>query len=358
MAGPDSNYWKLYLQATQKLFDADLREVAQQSTADQTNAYADALGAWWGKVSPESPPATQQLFEKLIEQGAAYFKFAEHLNPDGGSTGKDATENWTSSALGILSQLEHAFSQPSTQQAASIDPVKKLVEQPLAAWQVFADSVANGNLGPQTLLSTLAASPALGINRESQLLVQQYLEKELEYQRVLAKYQQFHTAVGIKSCERLNSALSQTDSNRQKTFRAVYNLWVEVCEGVYAKEVATEVFSELYGKLVNAMMSLRHARQKLVDKTLAELGLPTRQHSEALTQSLQGLRRQQKLDQKEVGRLQLRCDQLEMTIAKSAGQAAPSNRAKSRSPKSRTAKSSKGKKSSKTARVKPPVKRP
>ncbi|MFC1664274.1 class III poly(R)-hydroxyalkanoic acid synthase subunit PhaE [Pseudomonadota bacterium] len=330
MAKSDNNYWKSYLEASQNLFDVGLPGLDKNSSADQPNAYADALSTWWRKVSPQSPPTTQQLFDKLVEQSTAYFQFAEHLKSNGASDGKKPVGNWTSSALNILTQLEKSFSQANSPPTTNIDRVKKFIEQPFSAWQAFANAPSDRLPDLPELLSNLLSSPAIGMNREFQTLVQQYLKREVEYQQVLAEYQQFHNNIGIKSCHRLKHALSIADGGQEKSFRAIYNLWVVQCEGVYAEEVSTELFSRLYGNLINALMSLQQTRQRVVNKTLASFGLPTQKNNEELTQSLQNLRHKQNRHENEVRRLQLKCDQLENLISKTT-----------RRPKERNAVSSK-----------------
>ena len=274
MSVADNNYWKSYLQATQGLF------------GDPSAAYADALRSWWLKISPESPPSTQQFFEKLIEQGAAYFQLSQYLGANGEATDKDTAGQWTESVINLVSQLEKSFSETISQDSASVVQLKKFIEQPYSGWEAFADSM--GNSGPVTkaLLANLKSLPAMGIGREIQMLVQQYLTEELTYQQVLAKYQQFHSKVGVSSCDRLRQALAAADIGQFNSARQIYDLWVQVCEAVYAQEVATPAFSRLFGELVNAMMALQNARQSLANKILSGLGLPTQRDNPGIDTGL------------------------------------------------------------------------
>jgi len=342
MSVADNNYWKSYLQATQGLFD------------DPSAAYADALRSWWLKVSPESPPSTQQFFEKLIEQGAAYFQLSQHLGGNGEATDKDTAGQWTESVMGLVSQLEKSFSETISQDSASVTQLKRFMEQPFSSWEAFADSLGNG--GP---LANLKSLPAMGIGREIQMLVQQCLTEELTYQQVLAKYQQFHSEVGVSSCDRLRQALAAADIGQFISARQIYDLWVQVCEAVYAQEVATPAFSLLFGELVNAMMALQNARQSLANKILSGLGLPTQRDNQALTQAFQRLRDEQKEYQNDIHQLRRRCDKLEKEISKTGHQAkqtelAGSKRSKPTTKRKKTSvsKKVKNKKRSKPTKVK------
>jgi class III poly(R)-hydroxyalkanoic acid synthase PhaE subunit len=77
--------------------------------------------------------------------------------------------------------------------------------------------------------------------------------------------------------------------------RGLYDLWVGACEDVYAEQVMTPEYALLHGKLVNALMALKHRLTTMVDETLGAMNMPTRAELRTLQDRLQETRRENKL---------------------------------------------------------------
>jgi hypothetical protein len=76
------------------------------------------------------------------------------------------------------------------------------------------------------------------------------------------------------------------------SLREVYDLWVDAGEAAYSEFVLTEEYAAIYGRLVNALMALKHHSQNLVDEAVGAANLPTRRDILTLQCRQQEARRQ------------------------------------------------------------------
>jgi hypothetical protein len=76
--------------------------------------------------------------------------------------------------------------------------------------------------------------------------------------------------------------------------REIYDIWVDCNEDAYSDYVFTEEFSDLYGKLTNALMAVKLNGQNMVDEFLKTMNIPTRHSMNTTNRRQQQLRREQK----------------------------------------------------------------
>jgi hypothetical protein len=76
-----------------------------------------------------------------------------------------------------------------------------------------------------------------------------------------------------------------------KSFREVYDLWIDAAEEGYAEVALSMEFREVYGALVNAQMRVRQQVQGEVERAGAALGMPTRTELSSVHQKLADMRR-------------------------------------------------------------------
>jgi class III poly(R)-hydroxyalkanoic acid synthase PhaE subunit len=71
--------------------------------------------------------------------------------------------------------------------------------------------------------------------------------------------------------------------------RALYDLWVDCAEEVFAKLAHDPAFIQLLGESVNAFMRLRKRQRTVLDYLLKQLDLPTRAEINSVHRKLQEL---------------------------------------------------------------------
>ena len=85
-----------------------------------------------------------------------------------------------------------------------------------------------------------------------------------------------------------------------KSLREIYDLWVECNEKAYAELVYTDEYSELYGRLTNALLAVKQHQGKVMDKLLAKLNMPTRQGMNTVLKRVQEMKRNQSKMEREI----------------------------------------------------------
>jgi hypothetical protein len=130
----------------------------------------------------------------------------------------------------------------------------------------------------------------------------------------------------------------------------MYGLWVDCNEKAYADYVTTDEYSELYGRLSNALMAVKQHYGKLMDKVLAKLNLPTRRGRDTILKRLQETKRNQSKSVAKIAALEGELQALRQMIEGNKKSSAP---AKSRSTSTR--KEAKKKTAKKTPSDKPIV---
>jgi regulator of replication initiation timing len=100
----------------------------------------------------------------------------------------------------------------------------------------------------------------------------------------------------MKSVDRMRSLVqSRLESGKPiDSARALYDNWVECCEGVYAEEVSTPEYARIHGELINAQMALKKRMSVMVDESLGAMNMPTRGELRTLQMRLQETRRENK----------------------------------------------------------------
>ncbi|MCI0400529.1 MAG: class III poly(R)-hydroxyalkanoic acid synthase subunit PhaE, partial [Gammaproteobacteria bacterium] len=138
--------------------------------------------------------------------------------------------------------------------------------------------------------------PGVGYTREWQEQVQEWFRLGGEYQTALQNYMNAFGRVAIDSLEHLKKKIVELAEQGRDltTLREIYDLWVDSSEGAYAQFVVTDEYAELYGRLVNALMALKHHGRSMVDEGLAAMNMPTRKGFDTMQSRQQDLRRELK----------------------------------------------------------------
>jgi class III poly(R)-hydroxyalkanoic acid synthase PhaE subunit len=124
--------------------------------------------------------------------------------------------------------------------------------------------------------------------------------------------------MGVGSVERLQWLVKEAEQKKKTigSARELYDMWVQCCEAEYADRVMTDEYTELHGRLVNALMRVKQRMSFIVDEYLGAMNMPTRRELRTLQDRVQEARRETK-------RLRSELDALKRQIGGTATAAAP-----------------------------------
>ena len=270
--------------------------------------WADAAERWWKLMTPPAPPSSRDLFDRLVEQGKTFLRFSEELTASTSRAGGafHSQEEWQRALRTIAENWQAGLGQPAgnpglaafwklpfdtlsrTASSASMFPGDFLESQKPEAWAGrFTD-------GLQRDMERFLSVPALGYTREAQEQGQEMARLALEYQRALQAYLMAFRNLGMETFRRLQHRLDERADWREPvtTLRGLYDLWVDAAEESYLELVSTEPYAEVYGRMVNALMAVKHHGRNMVDEAVGAMGLPTRHGLATLQRRQQDLRRE------------------------------------------------------------------
>jgi len=292
-----------------------LSQLGTGQPAPRKDPWSEALDQWWKAVSPAAPDPVQGFYNQLIEQGKAFIRTSEslrrNLTPQGGRT--DA-EGWASTIDASLGGLRDLFTQGSKDNRDALHQMFSFWELPVDTWQRCASVLCGfpgdalgafkpvgdlGDLGDgtemfQEQVERFLSAPGLGYTREHQEQHQTFMRVLLAYQTALQEYNEQFTKIAVNSVERFRTRLTEKGSEDEaiSTLRGLYDLWVDVCEEVYAEQVFTDEYTEAHGKLINSLMEVKMNGRTMVDEAVGTFGLPTRREVDSIEQRLQELYRE------------------------------------------------------------------
>jgi ribosomal protein L29 len=251
---------------------------AEQHGAPPDEPWGRAFEDWWHKVTPIVPGAPAELLQGLMEQGKAFLRLGEELAASAGSP----------HLTGIGTAWKLPFDTWSrTVSSASVFPGDFLEHLKPEGWTRAADDLHRN-------LERFLSVPGLGYTREWQEQGQELARLGLNYQRALQEYLSLFQRLNLDALNRLQAALAQGAETEKPvtTLRGLYDVWVDASEAAYLDLVGTESHAQAYGRMVNALMALKHHGRNMVDEAVGAMGLPTRHGFNALQRRHQELRRQ------------------------------------------------------------------
>src|SRR6185369_9435648 len=95
------------------------------------------------------------------------------------------------------------------------------------------------------------------------------------YLRALTDYNFALMQVGARSTERFTKKISEQDAP-VNSLRKIYDLWVDAFEEGYAEFAMSSEHAALFGRMVNALIAVKHQGSLLVDEALESMNMPTR----------------------------------------------------------------------------------
>jgi len=116
-----------------------------------------------------------------------------------------------------------------------------------------------------------------------------------EYQQVSHEFNILMNKVGVEALEVMRLMIIEMAERGEEinSLKELYNLWVDCNEKAYAEYVYTDEYSELYGRLSNALMAVKQHYGKVIDQMLSRLNLPTKKGVNTMLKRQQELKRAQ-----------------------------------------------------------------
>jgi class III poly(R)-hydroxyalkanoic acid synthase PhaE subunit len=266
----------------------DLNKMAEQfwqSAGEFGKAWtsqAKASGSPWHEGLEQfarlfKPAEAGEVFDQMLGQGKQYLAGMEQLFKAASNPSADA--------------LKDFFAQSLSQMQAQKPWFAGLGDS--AAWfapEQLAPLMHALQFDPKAMLSM----PALGLMREHQERAQQLLAHMLDYQREMAAYNALMSKSLEAAVKRMESKIAErSEPGRELTSaKALYDLWIDALEEAYAEIALSDEFKDVYGRLVDAQMRVRAGVQQVVEKSCADLGMPTRTEMNSAHKKVTELRRE------------------------------------------------------------------
>lgn len=279
-------YWDAWMDMARRGLEAT--SPAQKASA---NPWADAMEQWWKSVAPATPKPAHDLLGQMVNLGKSYFSMAEGLGKmDPAGDTSQIVENWTR-------MMTEAFSSASQGMNPFAGVAGKGGRQGMAFWDLPFDTLSRtmsaGMPFPGDFIKAfeierptdvreqmdrILSAPALGYARESQEQNQKFARLVLEYEQAMSEYQSGFGKLGTRSMEAFRKRLEDRaqEGGPVNSIREVFNIWVDACEEVYADYAMSDEYARRYGRMVNALMAVKHQGAQLVDEWLETMNMPTR----------------------------------------------------------------------------------
>ena len=253
------------------------------------NPMYEVMNSWWNDASSSMSGQNQDFYSKMMEQGKSFYFMGEQFNKlleglkDLNSESDDWQEILNDSFESMKSALEGANA--SMQGSFTASPFMK-------------GSFDNDHLkiaGMTSFIEKLLSVPGFGPDRETQAQMQDGIKLLNEYQQVSNEYNVQMSKVGIEALEAMRlRILKMAEQGKEiNSLREIYDLWIDCNEEAYAELVYTDEYSELYGRLTNALLAVKQHNGKVMDKVLAKLNMPTRQGMNTVLKRVQEMKRDQ-----------------------------------------------------------------
>jgi class III poly(R)-hydroxyalkanoic acid synthase PhaE subunit len=314
------------------------------------NPMYEAMNSWWNNASPSLSGQNYDFYNKMMQQGKSFYFMGEQFNKilnqmkDVNSKSND----WQKVLNEQFDAMKSAFAQSETlQDTFNTAPFLQAGFQK-DYLKVF-DILTN--------VEKYSPIPGIGSTRESQEQIQEGIRLMGEYQEVSHDFNMVMSKVGVEAMEVMRLMIIEMAERGEKinSLREMYDLWVECNEKAYADYVTTDEYSELYGRLSNALMAVKQHYGKLMDKVLAKLNLPTRRGRDTILKRLQEMKRNQSKSVVKIVALEEELQALRQMIEGKKVTSSPASTAKSKKAKKKASKKISKKTAKKTSSDKPIV---
>ena len=250
---------------------------------------AEAMDSWWKSVSPSLSGQNHDFYSKMMQQGQSFYFMGEQFSKilEGMNAANKQSEDWKNVLNGNFESMKSMFEggNAGMQGAFTSSPFM------MGGFDNEQFKIADMTSSIDKLLSV----PGFGPDREAQAQMQKGIKLLNEYQQVSGEYQTEISRVGVEALEAMRlRILEMAEQGKEiNSLREIYDLWVDCNEKAYAELVYTDEYSELYGRLTNALLAVKQHQGKVMDKLLAKLNMPTRQGMNTVLKRVQEMKRGQ-----------------------------------------------------------------
>ncbi len=290
-----SPFWNDDWMKIQNQYWEQLNKFSRQAahvTAPPKSPWESAMDHWWQTLSPNVETNAQDFMDKMIEQGKSFMRMGESLTAN-----MEHTSDWTEALEKTFAQMHQQMNDATESAHEGMNKVLAFWQSPLENWQKFAGNLPFSNPEPLmesfNLTEKMLGIPSIGYSRESEEQVKALMQAGVDYQCALLEYNNIFNDLGTVAMMRMKDKVQALkDAGKSiDSGRALYDLWVAVCEEAYAERVMTEDYIKVHGELVNALMTVKKIWAELIDKHLADMHMPTQREVRTLQDRVQQSRR-------------------------------------------------------------------
>ena len=316
----------------------------QQFMPDSSSAIHpmyEAMSSWWKSAAPSLSGQNQDFYNKMMQQGQAFYFMGEQFSKilEGMSEVKEHSEEWQKVLNDHFESMKTILEQSQTMQGAF--PTLPFLQADFQKDYLKVIEILSA-------ADKYSSIPGVGSNRESLQQIQEGVRLMGEYQQVSHEFNILMNKVGVEALEVMRLMIIEMAERGEEinSLKELYNLWVDCNEKAYAEYVYTDEYSELYGRLSNALMAVKQHYGKVIDQMLSRLNLPTKNGVNTMLKRQQELKRAQMKSAEKLRVLESEVIKLREMLAEQDKSAAVGRKKQSRVSKN----TSQDKKSRKTAK--------
>ena len=282
------------------------------------NPMGENMESWWNLVAPALPEGSFEFINKMLEQGKFFNLLGEQFTQLLANINdlNRISGDWQKALDEQIEELKNLYTKNNNE-------AREAMHGMLGAWQLLpmdtlqrtfsASSLMPGDfledLKPDVLekvTDKFLSIPGVGYTRESQEQIQEGIRLWNTYHKTYIEYNNAMNKVGINALEAMRKKIIEMAGSGKvfKSLREIYDLWIDCNEEAYASYVNTDEFSELYGRLTNSLMAVKHHGRNYIDEVLGALNMPTRHGMNTMQKRQQEIRRDNKATMKLIKELQ------------------------------------------------------
>lgn len=237
----------------------------------------EAMNCWWKSAEPSLSSQNRDFYDKMMQQGQTFYSMGEQFSKlvEGMQDTKKQSSEWQRFLDNHFESMRAAL------EGANVDILGGLSKEHLEI------------AGMTTLLNKLLSMPGVGPDRQKQAQIQKGIKLLNDYQQVFNEYNIKMNKVGIEALQVMRVRIMDMAEQEKEinSLREIYDLWVDCNENAYAELVYTDEYSELYGRLTNALLAVKQHNGKALDQVLEKFNIPTRQAMNTVLKRLQETKR-------------------------------------------------------------------
>jgi class III poly(R)-hydroxyalkanoic acid synthase PhaE subunit len=282
---------------------------------------------WWSTLKPQPAGELGTVLQRFYDMGKGFMSLADGMFHSSGQEQPDtAMDFWMS---GMHAALQQWITQVQNNLDVATPDLPGISGTTLSTWARFADSVAPWLNMSQSYLKDVAdghlpggvempgigaaqeqflralSMPGLGYTREQQERIQELARHLLDYHEALRVYKVAFGKTALSSLEAVQKHLRELHAKGEKieSLRALYDMWVDASEEVYAEFAMSDEYQVVYADLVNALMRVRQDMNAMTEQQYRLMNIPTRSEIDTMQHRQQEMRRENRLLRHELEKL-------------------------------------------------------